>query len=140
MKPLMDRKHDTRRTIALCAFLGLLTMAVFGPAIHYDFVDYDDQDYVTENPQIQAGLTWDGVRWSFGAAHAANWIPLTWLSHMLDCQLFGLDPGWHHLTNLLLHTSSTLVLFLVLRRMTAAVAPSLVVAFLFAIHPLHVES
>jgi hypothetical protein len=136
----MERKHDTRRTIALCAFLGLLTIAVFSPVVHHDFVDYDDQDYVTENPQIQAGLTWDGVRWAFGGAHAANWIPLTWLSHMLDCQLFGLSPGWHHLTNLLLHTSSTLLLFLVLKRMTDAIAPSLVVALLFAIHPLHVES
>ena len=136
----MDRKNDTRRTIAFCALLGLITIAVFGRVFHHDFVDYDDQDYVTENPHIQAGLTWEAVRWAFGEAHAANWIPLTWISHMLDCQLFGLNPGWHHLTNLLLHTANTLLLFLILKRMTSVVLPGGAVALLFAIHPLHVES
>jgi tetratricopeptide (TPR) repeat protein len=140
MRSLMDRKHNARDTIALCALLALLTIAVFGHVVHHDFVDYDDQDYVTENPQVQAGLTRDGTRWAFGGAHAANWIPLTWLSHMLDCQLFGLNPGWHHTTNLLLHTANTLLLFLLLRRMTAAAVPSAAVALLFATHPLHVES
>jgi Flp pilus assembly protein TadD len=136
----MDRSNNTRRTVAICALLGLLTLAVFAPVLQNDFVEYDDQDYVTANPQVQQGVSWEGVRWAFGSAHFANWIPFTWLSHMLDCQLFGLHPGWHHLTSLILHTASTLLLFLVLKRMTAASLPSAFVALLFALHPLHVES
>src|SRR5436190_1589936 len=133
-------RNDTRNTIALCVLLSVVTLAVFGSVFHHDFVDYDDQDYVTENPHVQAGLTWEGVWWAFGEAHAANWIPLTWLSHMLDCQLFGLRSSWHHFTNLILHIANTVLLFLVFRRMTATMLPSAFVALLFALHPLHVES
>ena len=119
--------------------LGLITLALYLPALHHGFVDYDDQQYVTDNPRVQAGLTWKGFVWAFGF-HAANWHPLAWLSHMLDCQLYGAWAGGHHLTSLLVHTGSTLLLFSVLNRMTKAPWRSAAVAGLFAWHPLHVES
>lgn len=105
-----------------------------------EFVNFDDPLYVTENDQVQAGLTGKGLVWAFTSARASNWHPLTWLSHMLDCELYGLNPGGHHLTNLLLHLSNTLLLFLVLGRMTGALWRSFFVAACFALHPLHVES
>ncbi len=124
----------------ICLALGLVTMAVFWPSLTHDFLSYDDQAYVTENPHVRAGLTWPGVVWAFGRFSVANWHPLTWLSHMVDCQVYGLRPWGHHLTNLLLHTASTLLLFLALSRMTGALWRSACVAALFAWHPLHVES
>ena len=124
----------------ICLALGLITLGVFWPSLTYDFLSYDDQAYVTENPHVRAGLTWPGVVWAFKSFSVTNWHPLTWLSHMLDCQLYGLKPAGHHLTNLLLHTASTLLLFLVLNRMTGALWRSAGVAALFAWHPLHVES
>ena len=124
----------------ICLALGLITFAVFWPSLTHDFLSYDDQAYVTENPHVRAGLTWPGVVWAFESFSVANWHPMTWLSHMLDCQLYGLKPAGHHLTNLLLHTASTLLLFLVLCRMTGALWRSACVAALFAWHPLHVES
>jgi hypothetical protein len=124
----------------ICLALGLITLAVFWPSLAHDFLSYDDQAYVTENPHVRAGLTWPGVVWAFESFSVTNWHPLTWLSHMLDCQLYGLKPAGHHLTNLLLHTASTLLLFLVLNRMTGALWRSACVAALFAWHPLHVES
>jgi len=124
----------------ICLALGLITVAVFWPSLTHDFLSYDDQAYVTENPHVRTGLTWPGVVWAFSSFSVANWHPLTWLSHMLDCQLYGLRPAGHHLTNLLLHTGSTLLLFLVLSRMTGALWRSACVAALFAWHPLHVES
>src|SRR3974390_1980705 len=135
----MDLSKDRRLTLALYGVLVILTFAAFSSVIHHDFVEYDDQDYVTENPQVQAGLTWSGIGWAL-KAHSANWIPLTWLSHMLDCEWFGLHAGCHHLTNLLLHIASTVLLFVVLKRMTRVIWPSALVALLFALHPLHVES
>jgi len=119
--------------------LALVTLAVYLPALHHGFVAYDDQQYVTENPRVQAGLTWAGLVWAFGF-HAGNWHPLTWLSHMVDCQLYGARAGGHHLTNVLLHVASTLLLFSVLSRMTNRMWRSAAVAALFAWHPLHVES
>ena len=124
----------------LCLALGLITLAVFAPALTHDFLVYDDQVYVTENAHVQAGLTWQGVEWAFRSYAASNWHPVTWLSHMLDCQLYGLKPAGHHLTNVLLHAANTLLLFLVLSRMTGAAWRSACVAALFAWHPLHVES
>ncbi len=124
----------------ICLGLGLITLAVYWPSLTQGFLAYDDQAYVTENPQVRAGLTWRGLVWAFESFSVANWHPLTWLSHMLDCQLYGLKPAGHHLTNLLLHTASTLLLFLVLNRMTGALWRSASVAALFAWHPLHVES
>jgi tetratricopeptide (TPR) repeat protein len=124
----------------ICLALGLITLGVFAPSLTHDFLAYDDQVYVTENPHVQAGLTWQGVEWAFSSYTASNWHPVTWLSHMLDCQLYGLRPAGHHLTNVLLHTANALLLFLVLSRMTGMVWRSACVAALFAWHPLHVES
>jgi tetratricopeptide (TPR) repeat protein len=121
------------------AGLALVTFFLYLPALHHGFVDYDDQQYVTDNPRVQAGLTWKGLAWAFGF-YAGNWHPLAWLSHMLDCQLFGANAGGHHLTSVLLHIANTLLLFSVLNRMTAALWRSAAVAALFAWHPLHVES
>src|SRR6185369_11614228 len=96
--------------------------------------------YVTDNPTVEAGLTAEGVVWAFTRSHAANWHPLTWLSHMLDVELFGLDAGAHHVTNVLLHLVSSLLLFTLLRTITGCPWPSAFVAMVFAFHPLRVES
>jgi Flp pilus assembly protein TadD len=120
--------------------LAVAVLAVYSPVLHFDFVTYDDPDYVTANPHVQAGLTWAGVAWAFRSSFAGNWFPLTWLSHMLDSTLFGLDSGWHHFTNVCIHALSTLLWFAVLKRLTGARWRSALVAFLFALHPLHVES
>jgi tetratricopeptide (TPR) repeat protein len=124
--------------------IGLLlivaTLGVFWQVRSHDFLNYDDDVYVSENSQVQEGFTRKSVIWAFTSGYASNWHPLTWLSHMLDCQLFGLNPGGHHLTNLMLHLANTLLLFLLLNRMTSALYRSALVAALFALHPLHVES
>src|SRR3954468_926791 len=123
-------------------YLGLTSLIwlVFGQTLGHPFVAYDDQNYVYENPAVTAGLSADGVRVAFTKPHARNWHPLTTLSHMLDFQLFGLNPAGHHFTNVLLHTCAVLLLFLVLRRMTGSTWRSAFVAAVFAIHPLRVES
>ena len=114
--------------------------AAYAQVHTHDFVSYDDPIYVTENPEVQAGLTSAGLVWALTTFRDSNWFPLTWLSHMLDVELFGLDSGWHHLTNVLLHALSAVVLFVALRHMTGARWPSVLVALLFGLHPLHVES
>ena len=124
----------------VCLALVAITWFVFGQTLRHDFVNFDDHVYVYENPQITQGLTADGLIDAFTHAHARNWHPLTTISHMLDCQLYGLQAGWHHFTNVLLHTVAVLLLFLVLNQMTGAFWQSAFVASLFAIHPLHVES
>lgn len=124
----------------VCAILLLVTLAIYWPVHNYGFVDYDDNDYVFNNPTVKNGLTWWGFVWSFVDAHAANWHPLTWLSHMLDCQLFGLNAGGHHLVNVLFHCGNSVLLFLALRSMTGAFWRSTFAAALFAWHPLRVES
>ena len=129
-----------RTDLYIGLFLFAVVLAVYGQVVHFDFVTYDDPDYVTANPHVQAGLTFAGVAWAFTTGFAGNWFPLTWLSHMLDCQLFGLDSGWHHFTNVLLHALSAVILFAALKRMTGARWKSALVAFLFAIHPLRAES
>jgi protein O-mannosyl-transferase len=116
------------------------TWLVFGQTLRHDFVNLDDHTYVYENPQITQGLTTDSLIGAFTHTHARNWHPLTTISHMLDCQLYGLQAGWHHFTNVVLHTLALLLLFLVLNQMTGAFWQSAFVASLFAIHPLHVES
>lgn len=120
--------------------LILATLAVYAQVGGYDFINLDDQFYVTENSHVQRGLSLESVRWAFFTAHASNWHPLTWLSHTLDCQLFGLNPGMHHLVNLTFHLAATLLLHRALLRMTSESWPSAMVAALFALHPLHVES
>lgn len=118
-------------------------MVVFGtffPALKNNFVNYDDLEYVTENVHVLPGLTWEGIRWAFHSTLVSNWHPLTWLSHMLDCQLYGVKPWGHHLTNVLLHTANALLLFIVLRKITGAVWRSLLVAVFFGLHPLTVQS
>jgi len=124
----------------ICLLLILTTLVVFWQGVENDFTNFDDNQYVTENQQVQAGLTWKNLIWAFTTTHSVNWHPLTWLSHMLDCQLYGLNPAGHHLTNVLLHSASTVLLFLVLQWMTGARWRSAFVAALFALHPLHVES
>jgi protein O-mannosyl-transferase len=120
--------------------LALLTLAAFWPVFENEFVNYDDPEYVEANSVVRNGLTAEGVRWAFTAGRAANWHPLTWLSHMTDVSLFGLRPIGHHATSLLLHAANTLLLFFLLRRMTGESVRSGFVAALFAIHPAHVES
>lgn len=124
--------------------LGLLlilaTLALYNPVVHHPFVNFDDDRYVTDDAHVWAGLHWNTVKWAFTTFDEANWHPLTWLSHALDCQLFGLNPAGHHYTNVLLHALNVLLLFWVLWRATGATGPSLMVAALFAIHPINVES
>ena len=124
----------------MCGLLVLAVAIVFGQTVSHAFINYDDQEYLCENPHVQAGITVRSVGWAFTAMHASNWHPLTWISHMLDCQLYGLWAGGHHLTNVLLHAANAVLLLLVLRRMTRQLWPSALVAFVFAIHPLRVES
>jgi tetratricopeptide (TPR) repeat protein len=124
----------------ICLFLALMTLAVYWPVTGNDFINFDDQEYVTVNPHITSGLTWTNVIWAFESGEAANWHPLTWISHMIDCDLYGLNAGGHHLTNLLFHIANTLLLFLFLNEITGALWRSAFVAALFAWHPLHVES
>jgi hypothetical protein len=113
---------------------------MYAPVRHFDFVNFDDPDMVTANPHARQGFTPAGIAWAFESVEAANWFPVTRLSHMLDCQIFGLRSGWHHLVNVLLHALAAVGLFLFLDRATRACGPSALVAFLFALHPLHVES
>jgi len=118
----------------------VLTWIVFGQTLQHDFVNYDDPRYVYQNTRITNGLDLAGIAWAFTHIHAENWHPVTTISHMLDCQLYGLKAGRHHFTNVLLHTVAVVLLFLVLQQMTGAIWRSAFVAALFAIHPLHVES
>ncbi len=130
----------TRNKTILILFLFLSTLAVYWPVVGHGFINYDDYEYVAENPNVQAGLTWKSIEWAFTTGYAGNWHPLTWLSHTLDWQLYGAYAGGHHLTNLFFHIVNSVLLFLVLQRMTGTHWRSGFVAALFALHPLHVES
>ena len=144
---------------AICAALIVITWAVFGQTVGHEFVNFDDPIYVSENDHVRAGLSWQGVAWAFTHIHSHNWHPLTTISHMLDCQLFGLKPGAHHFVNVLLHSATAALLFFLLAQFTGspsspqdesvsprrpdrtgAIGSSAFVAAVFAIHPLHVES
>src|SRR5258708_31210044 len=129
-----------RSDLWISVLLAVAVLGVYGQVLHFDFVTYDDPDYVTANPHVQAGLTWAGVAWAFRSSFAGNWFPLTWLSHMLDCTFFELDSGWHHFTNVWIHALSTLLWFAMLKRLTGASWRIVLVACLFALHPLHVAS
>lgn len=124
----------------LSAFLVILLLLVFSGVFNNTFVIYDDPEYVTENANVLGGVTWNALKWSFTSFHNANWHPLTWFSHILDVQFYGLNPTGHHVTNLLLHIATTVLLFVVLNKMTGALWRSFATAVLFGIHPLHVES
>jgi protein O-mannosyl-transferase len=137
---LNSRRTGHLQTWIVCLLLALAVPAAYWPALNCDFVQFDDPDYVTANPNIQKGLNWPVVVWAFRTGHAANWHPLTWLSHALDVQLFGLNPRGHHATSIAWHLANSILLFLVLRRMTGAHWRSAVVAGLFGLHPIHVES
>ena len=134
------RRADRTASFAVAAGLVLLVAAIYGQSARFDSLDFDDQEYVYANEHVSEGLSVSSIAWAFTAFHAANWHPLTWISHMLDVQLFGLDPGPHHLVNAAFHAASAIVLFLVLTSATSALWPSAVVAALFAAHPLNVES
>jgi len=131
--------HNINPSFLAGVFLFLITFAVFSTIIHHGFINYDDHLYITENDMVKKGLTLKGFVWAFTDISAGFWFPLTWLSHMLDCQIFGLNPGGHHFTSLLLHSINALILFYLLKKITGAFMPSLLAAFIFAVHPLHVE-
>jgi protein O-mannosyl-transferase len=124
----------------IAAALAVATLAVYGQVIRHQFINLDDDLYIRDNPMVIGGLTLKGIGWAFTTFHAANWHPLTWLSHMVDSQLFGLNAGGHLFVNALIHVSNTLLLFFFLKRITGASWRSAIVAALFALHPLHVES
>ena len=131
---------ERKKTFLVCLGLILGIAAVFGPAIGYGFVFFDDQVYLQDNRSINSGFSWSGFLWAFQTGYAANWHPVTWLSHMLDCQLYGLNPAGHHATNILLHAANSTLVFLLLKRTTGKLWPSAVVAALFVFHPLRLES
>jgi tetratricopeptide (TPR) repeat protein len=136
----MSGRRKLGKTGWICILLVVAVWAVYLPVVGFDFTNYDDPDYVTKNPPVRAGLTGPSIAWAFTHSHSANWHPLTWLSHMLDCQVFGMHAGGHHLTNLLLHTANTLLLFMLLRTVTGELWRSGLVAAVFGLHPMHVES
>jgi tetratricopeptide (TPR) repeat protein len=129
-----------QRTLLLCLLLTAVVLVSYSPVTGNGFLNYDDDGYITGNPQVQAGLTWTTVKWAFTTYDKANWHPLTWLSHALDCELFGLKPAGHHYTNVLLHAANAVLLFLLLQTATGYRWRSLMVAALFALHPINVES
>jgi Flp pilus assembly protein TadD len=124
----------------ICFFLLLATLVVFSPVYHYDFVHLDDDLYITDNPNIQKGLSGESIKWAFTSTRAGLWLPITWLSLMLDFELFGLKASGYHLSNLLFHLANTILLFLLFKRMTGQLWRSAFLAALFALHPLRVES
>src|SRR4030043_334650 len=114
----MNQPSGRQNIFLIYLALTLITIGVFHQVHNYEFLNYDDPDYVSANQHVRAGLTPDSIIWAFTTGYFSYWHPLTWLSHMLDCDLFGVSPGWHHLTNLLLHVANTLLLFAVLKLMT----------------------
>ena len=136
---ITDEKR-LRRTLLIGLLLAVATLILYWPVQSYDFVNFDDDVYVTDNRQVYGGLSMESLTWSFTTFHAGNWHPLTWISHMVDAEAYGLDAGGHHWTNVLIHTAASFLLFFVLSGMTNSLWASALVAALFAIHPIHVES
>lgn len=139
----MDVSDSTRtfqRSALMAVMLAAVVLAVFWRVHAHEFVSYDDQNYVVNNTHVTSGLSLENVRWAMTATHASNWHPVTWVSHMIDCELFGLDAGKHHMTSVVLHAANTALLFAALIIMTGAFWRAAVVAALFGLHPLHVES
>jgi protein O-mannosyl-transferase len=138
--PRPSRRSGGSRTLLLAVLLAAATLASYAPTFSAGFVDIDDADYVPENEVVKAGLGADGLVWAFVDPHAGNWFPLTWISHMTDVELFGVEPRGHHAMNVALHVANALLLFLALASITGELAPSFVVAAVFALHPVNVES
>ncbi len=136
----LHRRNLRLVTACVCVCLFVLTWVIFGQTLRFDFVNYDDPRYVYQNPRITSGISVANVVWAFSHIHSENWHPLTTITHMLDCQLHGLNAGWHHFTNVLLHSFAAVLLFVALERMTGAFWRSAFVSAIFAVHPLHVES
>ena len=136
--PIFRTQNDHR--LIICLLLALTTIAIYNPVSHAPFLNFDDVVYVTDNPQVRAGLTWHTVVWAFTTTQESNWHPITWLSHALDCQLFGLNPQGPHGVNVLLHAANVVLLFLIFQSATGLAWRSLMVAALFALHPINVES
>jgi len=133
-------RDDRRITIAVCIFLTAIIWLVFGQTLGHEFINFDDDRYVYENREVSRGLTLDGLKWVLTHSHASLWHPLTTLSHMADCQIYGLRPAGHHFTNVVLHNLGAILLFLVFRGMTGCIWQSAFIATVFAIHPMRVES
>jgi Flp pilus assembly protein TadD len=129
-----------KRDVVFCLLLAVITLALYNPVSRHPFINYDDDRYVTENPHVRAGLTSDSVSWALTSTDQGNWHPLAWISHEIDVSMFRLNPAGHHLSSVLLHALNAILLFLLLVRATARAGPSLVVAVLFAVHPINVES
>lgn len=129
-----------KRNFVFCLLIFVLTLVVYNPVNGHPFVNYDDDRYVTDNPHVRAGLTGETISWAFSSTEQANWHPLTWISHALDCQLFRLNPAGHHFTSVVLHAINAALLFLIAVSATGAALPSLMLALLFALHPINVES
>jgi protein O-mannosyl-transferase len=152
MESTTEQKHNRRpagshifqvpqkRKLIFCLLLALATIALYNPVTHAPFLNFDDVVYVTGNPQVRAGTTWNTVVWAFHTTEVSNWHPITWLSHALDCQIFGLNPAGPHTVNVLLHAANAVLLFLILEGATGLAGRSLMVAALFALHPINVES
>ena len=137
----MNEKQKINCVFFICSVLALSSLAVFCQLHNHQFITiFDDNSYITDNDNVKAGFTWQGIIWAFTSSHAFNWHPLTWLSHMFDCRFFGVDPGAHLLMNALFHTANAILLFFILYRMTGSLWPSAFVAAVFLLHPLHVES
>jgi len=136
----IDRPTIDRPTLVFSLLLFAAVLASYSSIIHNQFLDYDDNEYITNNAHVKAGLTWANVQWAFSTSEEANWHPLTWLSHELDSELFGLNPVGHHVVNVLLHAVNAVLLFLLLQSATGFRWRSLMVAALFALHPINVES
>ena len=139
-KNITEENRHRIKMLTICLVLIIAVFTVYGQATKFDFVNYDDQEYVTKNPRVQNGITQSNIAWALTATHFANWHPLTWISYMIDYDIYGLNAGGYHLTNILFHLLNTLLLFFLLSRMTGTIGKSAFVAVLFALHPLHVES
>src|SRR5580704_10382748 len=132
--------RENRRTALICAALAVGTLLLYAPVAGFDFINLDDPIYVSTNVHLRDGLGWRGIAWCFQSIILGNWIPLVWLSYMVDYQFHGFNPAGYHVTNVFLHTANAVLLFLVLKRMTGACWRSAMVAALFAWHPMRVES
>jgi tetratricopeptide (TPR) repeat protein len=139
-RPSRQRSEKPKRVLKWALGLGLLSAAAYGPVRSHEFINFDDPQYVFENPHVSQGVSPAGLGWAFTSGHAGNWHPLTWISHMIDADVHGLNPGGHHVTNVLIHALNTSLLFLLLVRLTGTAGPSAFAAGLFGLHPLHVES